>query len=262
MNDFLLEEINTLKDTELQFAYILAAQYYSVLENRVEAEILFKKASEFDNTLGFDFLFGQGASTYTSTIAAEQYKPSVEWVNDNNYDNSENKQTILVSMDEMFLRNYGPQLFFNIIALKKYHLHVHLVSRDRNSSIKLIVESLNLFESLIKYADKTSRIIKPTFTFELVADEVPSIKTYSACARYIHADYFLERFENNILILDADMFLIDDLKNYMTVLKDYEIGIAFSKGLVTILPWRRVMAGNVYLNNSEVVCQQYSRQFL
>src|SRR5699024_400700 len=211
---FLEDEISALEKKDLQFSDILVAQYYSILGNREKAEEYFVSAAEPNNNWEFDFLIGQGASTYKKTIDLSSFhEPELHLLE--NYEANNSKLTMIVSMDEFFLRNYGTQLLTNIIALKKYHLHIHLVTRDMTSAVKTLVDTQNLFESIVKYTNKKSEIISPTFTYESVNKDVENIKTYSACARYIHSYYFMNKFGKDILILDADMFLTDDLSSYI-----------------------------------------------
>lgn len=61
----------------------------------------------------------------------------------------------------------------------------------------------------------------------------------------------MEKFDSNLLILDADMFLTDDLTKYLNTVKKFDVAIAFSKSVTTTLPWRRLMAGNIYLTNND-----------
>src|SRR5699024_4280071 len=54
-----------------------------------------------------------------------------------------------------------------------------------------------------------------------------------------------------IYIMDIDLFVINDLTNYINSISKYDIALPFSRGLLSFTPWRRILAGNVYLKNNE-----------
>lgn len=247
--DFIHKEIEMLEAQNLQFAYLLIAQYYSLLNERKKAADYFKLVKDYDNNLETEFLIGQGASTYKLLGEDRQlHQNNVQFYND--IDNIGKNNTVLVSVDSKYLKRYGTMIFFTVIALQKYHFHIHVVG-DNDITTKTINEAIQLFNQIKDFTGKVSEIITPTFSYEELPEYANSIKSFSATARFINASYFMEKFNTNLLILDADIFLTDDLKSYFNTINKYDIAIAFSKSVTTTLPWRRLMAGNIYLSNNE-----------
>ena len=246
---FIKNDIKELEATELQFAYLLAAHYYSLLNERENAVKCFGKVKSFNNNLEIEFGIGQGSSTYNLlTENSQKHENNVTFYSQQL--NIESNYTILVSVDSKYLKRYATIIFFSIVALQKYHFHIHVVGDDKET-IKTIEDAQALYNHIKNFTGKTSDIITPTFSYEELPEYAVSIKSFSATARFINASYFMETFNSNLLILDADMFLTDDLTNYLNGIKKYDITIAFSQSVTATLPWRRVMAGNIYLTNNE-----------
>lgn len=245
---FIKSEINILKREDLQLNKILIGQYYSLLGNRELAVEFFNKAVEYNNNLEKDFNVGQGASTFNllsnvSGTFENEINFSQEYTPDD-------RKSLLFSVDSRYLRLYGPSIFLNIMALQNYHFHFHVVGYEIDELIDVIQESEVLFKDLIKYSKKNSNTKGPTFSYEIIPERIESYKTYSACARFINASYFMEYFDSDLLILDADMFLTDTLVSFFKQVEKADVAIAFSRGTTPVVPWRRVMAGNIYLKNN------------
>lgn len=246
--EFMNNQIKELEEANLQFAYLLIAQYFSLLNDREKASEYFKKVRSYDNNLEREFLVGQGSATY-NTLDENRQKHDLNVTFDSEKIDFDTNNTILCSVDSKYLKRYGTIIFFNVIALQKYHFHIHVVG-DNENTISTINEAKALFTQMKSFVGKESEIIPPTFSYEELPDYTNSIKTYSATARFINASYFMEKFNSNLLILDADMFLTDDLTKYFNSIKPFDVAIAFSKSITTTMPWRRLMAGNIYLTNN------------
>src|SRR5699024_7705801 len=81
--DFIHKEIEKLEAQNLQFAYLLIAQYYSLLNERKKAADYFKLVKDYDNNLETEFLIGQGASTYKLLGEDRQlHQNNVQFYND------------------------------------------------------------------------------------------------------------------------------------------------------------------------------------
>lgn len=50
--------------------------------------------------------------------------------------------------------------------------------------------------------------------------------------------------------MDADVIITDDLCNYFNAIGKYDVAIPFSTGVSTLCPWRRLLAGNVFIKNN------------
>lgn len=247
--EFMYNQIKELELADLQFAYLLIAQYYSLIGNREKAVYYFKMVRNYNNNLETEFLIGQGSATY-NLLEKNRQKHSINVNFDSEKINFNTDYTILCSVDSKYLKRYGTIIFFNIIALQKYHFHLHVVGDDETTS-QTIEEAKSLYNQIKSFIGKESEIIPPTFSHEKLPVYTDNIKSYSATARFINASYFMEKFDSNLLILDADMFLTDDLTKYLNTVKKFDVAIAFSKSVTTTLPWRRLMAGNIYLTNND-----------
>lgn len=50
-----------------------------------------------------------------------------------------------------------------------------------------------------------------SFSYEKLKNDVKDLNTHSECARFIHAIEFIDKYKNDIFIMDADCFIVDDL---------------------------------------------------
>ncbi|CDZ99664.1 hypothetical protein BN1048_00590 [Jeotgalicoccus saudimassiliensis] len=252
---FMSEEIDRIKESKLQLDNYLIGNYYSFLGERSKALTYYSEAAknyeDFDLIKLLNFDLG-GISTFNN-LDLEDVKYDRQKVFDSFKFYSDeipnDKETTLVfSVDEVFLRVYGPSLLYSITALERVHFHFHVISDNAENIIK---DTLNLFNNIIEFR-KIKTVTLPTFSYEDIPKNVENITTYYACARFMHADYFLEKFENEILILDADFMFINDLDELLIKCRESDIATTSSSIGLSIFPWRRFMAGIVYLKNEEV----------
>ena len=238
----------------IQMANMIAGKLLSFLGNRVGAIERFEKIRNFNDDFVMKLKIDQGVYTYTG-LEASKYdeRNQIRFLSSTV---PTRPLTLLVSLDTNFLRLYGVNILFTASVLKKYHFHLHVIG-ERAEAEKLIEETVELFDVINNYRKVVSPVVAPTFSTEEVPDNIPDAKTYYACSRYIHADTFMDHFSSDLYILDADLFFSDDPGDYFDKLAKHDISLPFSRGVQCLCPWRRILAGNVYLKNNLL-----SRQFV
>lgn len=248
LSSFIEREIKKLENNNLQFGYILLGQYYSLLGDRKTASNYFRKVEEFNNDWETHFLIGQGSATYAFIDDNTIKYDGVRFIGEEH--NIDAKTTVLVSVDIKYLRYYVVSLLYNSIALKKYHFHIHVIG-ESVEAVSAITNAQSIYNQILEFSHSTKTSNHPTFSFEETPEFASSTRTYSACARFINANLFMEKFDTNLLILDGDMFIHNNLDSYINNMNKFDVGIAISKGITPFMPWRRFMAGNIYLKKSE-----------
>ncbi|GGK28993.1 hypothetical protein GCM10010965_22290 [Caldalkalibacillus thermarum] len=264
--------------SSLQLATVLKAKLESLLGNRKKAAATFHQAALFEPDYLKYLHFDQGVYTYSDFQVRQPWASKVIILIDrlkksnkpNNLEAAKDRVTfvgqppagghddliILISLDEKFMRCYGSQLMFYVNVLKQYQFHFHLVG-DIPQAEKVIQETESLFHSIHRYRGTLSAVKKPSFSMERVPEHVQDQKTYYACSRYLIAEQIMDRFDTNLYIMDADIILLSDPAPYFQKLQQYDVAIPFSAGVVIACPWRRLMAGNVFIKNNPP-----GRQFL
>lgn len=248
---FIKDEIFNLEKSELQFSDLIIGQYYSLLLNREQAEFYFNKTLKHVPNIAKSLRFTQGLNTYkyVENIQSD-LKSNLIYYDDYKNNEESRKLTILISVDQRYLRKYLPMLYYSMISLEKYNYHIHVVGNNKNT-IPAISEAKLLFTNINSFISKGVNVKEPTFSYEELPSSNVDLKVFSATSRFIIAPEIMKKFNTNLLILDADMFIIDDLNSYINEIKDYDVTIPFSRSATTMQPWRRVMAGNIYLKNND-----------
>lgn len=247
--NFIHNEIQELNKYDLETSYILKGLYYSFLKERKSATREFKSAIEGDTKLILDMGIGEGIFTYIDNVNNDG-KYYNEIIDLNSVDET-SEFTVLMSLDPTFMRKYGPQLFYSIISLKKQHFHFHLVG-EPDEIHEIFTESINLFNTMKTYIKPSQSVIEPTFSYETCPDYVKDPITLYACARFLNAPRFMEKFDSKILIIDADYYINNGFEKYFAKLKETDISMAVSGGVKSMRPWGRYMAGSVYVDRNEI----------
>lgn len=229
---------------ELQLAGVLAGQLWSVLGSRDRAEALFERNSS--RSAGVISSFDSGL--YTFSAHAEKTDLVIDSLTFESRPSEGSSPVVVFSVDVGFLRLYGMQLLFYSAALKNVAMHFHVVG-PTNDTYTWIKAAKQQFAEMLAFRGTTSVATPPSFSYEEVPSFVAEPKTYYACSRIIRAACFIREFDRPLYILDADMTLLKDPRPYFRrlVRSGKDVGLVFPSGVVSMVPWRRVMAGNVYL---------------
>lgn len=248
-NKIVEEKINVCEkyQDELQTANILIGKLYSLLGNRQHAADYFERAIAFSPNFIEQLDFDQGVYTY-SRYADKSYDFSNK-INVVDIISSNNDIVILISLDTNFMRYYGPQLLYYINVLKKYQFHLHVIGAE-NEAKEIIDKAKDLFNMIRGFRGSTN-LKDPVFSWENVPKGVADAKTFFATSRYINAEYFMDLYDSDILIMDADMFAQADPEEFIKSLKSFDVAVPFARSTPVICPWRRILAGTVYIKNNK-----------
>lgn len=241
-----LQEIisSTGKKNFPPYKYLLQGKLESFLENRKNAGEAFRAflKSNLDNVPGID----QGVYTYSKVVQDQPISYEIEFLSDLR---TRAELTFLMSMDERFLRLYGLPILYIANILPQYHFHFHIVGQREivNHSVDDFLKLHHLMKTFTQNFSSSGNVF---FSFEETPTIVMEKRTYYACARFLHANKIMERYESDILIMDIDLILKDDPTLYLTFLHQYDVSMPVSSGIISLCPWRRFLGGNVYLKNN------------
>lgn len=242
----IIKECEVYTDT-LQSANIIVGKIYDFIGKRNLAIKSFKNAISFkeDNII---YLGEGGIYTYTSLEEPDiKHKENIKFIN--NYEPISDV-VILYSLDLKYLRAYGPQLMYMCNIYEDQHFHFHIIGKYEEVKIG-INEIIELFNMICKSRDKKSNV--PTFSTEDIPTEVLDPVTFYACSRFINAKYFMEYFDRDIYILDADMLFINLINDYFEKVKSYDIVCTLNASIDYFSSCKKFQAGNVYLKNNQKV---------
>lgn len=231
----------------LQMANVLCGKLYSLIGDRESAIIAFTKANQFEQDYIQHLNFDQGLYTFIKPEKNIMFNNTIKF---DGTPKENNNIVFIISLDTKFLRCYGTQLLFYINVLKKYQFHFHIIGEESEVQ-SVIQETKELFNLIKKYRNSNSVLVEPNFSTEKIPNNVTDYKTYFASSRYINAQYFLDKYKSDIYIMDADLSITSDPESFINSLKVFDVAIPFSSGISNVCPWRRLLAGNVFIKNSE-----------
>lgn len=222
-----------------------AAQFDSILELDVEGILKF-------------YFMDMGALTYFSSndMVAEAEELAAEVVQSIESQGSSQKASstaILISADPRFFRIYGHMMMFYAQQLPALDFVFVVVGDDQQTSDTIaagrdFADSLSSFNSSGNIDNlRFFRCPIPGF----VKDEI----TFFATSRFFAAVKFLEEYEG-VYIMDIDLRFDANPMQYIKWLHGRTFACSISGGLPKLSPWRRYMAGNVFMR------QDISRKFI
>src|SRR5699024_7658297 len=247
---FLNEEISYLKKKELKFADFLAGKYYSFLGMRTEAASLFENFLTFESRRLHDFDISKGTTTYFDMEKKTSHQLIENPIMLSSKSKSTNKTTIVMSLDSELFIKLSLKIVANIIVIKRYQVHLHIIG-EYNMVIDTINQAKKLFENMKRFYNANSNILDPTYSTETCPDFVIHKPTFYACSRFLHAEFFLDKFETNVLILDADYTIFDDFKAFLNKINKLDVGMSIRTTISSMSPWTRNMAGSVFIKNND-----------
>lgn len=231
----------------LQSSLVIRGMIQSYLNKRDEASSSFRKAIDNNSEFIDSFYLDMGAYTYGNpdnerNILFDNIIDIVNINSDNNF-----HTTILISVDEVFLRRYGAYIFYMCHIFEDISFHFHIVS-DRGRVLS--EEASEFFERIVNFSGQERGVI-PSFSFSSVPNYVSNDRAYYACARYLVAKRIMQETSTNLYIMDMDLFFKENPKKYLNEISKFDVCLPVSRGTRSIPPWRRFQAGNVFIKNNK-----------
>lgn len=96
-----------------------------------------------------------------------------------------------------------------------------------------------------RYADNIS------FSSVAVPGNVPEVRTFYACSRFLLARRIAREYEGPLVICDTDAFFREDPRRWLEGIEVDKIGLAPRRGLHALKAWRRFVANALFLPFSE-----------
>ncbi|MEE2524672.1 hypothetical protein [Pseudarthrobacter sp. J47] len=157
---------------------------------------------------------------------------------------------ILYSGNIEFLRRYLTRIIFYAAAEPTLQLHFHVVAAENEAS-EFIREANVLAETIQGFSRRSSELPALSWSSSHLPAGVGNPITYYACARYLVAQQVMDRFEADVWIQDVDLYPVSPIADSYTKFKEFDVVLAASTGIDRLAPWRRYLAGNVFLARSD-----------
>ncbi|WP_141746449.1 hypothetical protein [Corynebacterium sp. HMSC055A01] len=157
--------------------------------------------------------------------------------------------TILYSGNPEFYRAYLGRIFYFMTVFEEYHYHFSLLG-PRKEANEFVDEMLQLWNAMASIKRQASRN-RLSVSFAEVPENLPNRVSFLASARYLFAAQNIEKFPKGLWIHDIDLYPDGDFRPIIgRIPKTADIAISLSPFLGGILPWKRFLAGNVYLRST------------
>ena len=230
-------------------SHLLRGQILSVIEGRAAALGEFHTALSSDPDFIRSLYLDLGAFTYgipeSNSIRTQL---NIVWHGGSATDST--KPTILYSANVDFLRRYLTRIVFYAVTEPELQLHFHIVASEKEAS-SFIREADELVKTIHKFSRRVSKIPSLSWSSSTMPPGVGNQITYYACARYLVAQQVMQKFGTDVWIQDVDLFPVSPISESAKKFEEFDVVIAVSTGLNMIAPWRRYLAGNVYLSRSD-----------
>jgi len=102
-------------------------------------------------------------------------------------------------------------------------------------------------ELLIHISKKQKELNNINYSYE---NTPVNDKSYYTVVRLLRGGYFFDIYKGNITFLDIDSQLKPDISKFIGIVKDVDIGMLFSRGWATMIPWLRYTAALIYYGES------------
>jgi hypothetical protein len=193
------------------------------------------------------FYIDQGINTYFSS--PESLPRLVEGLNHKVASiRSSARLSLIFSMDAVFCSAYLPLVIHYARYLPDYNYHFVFVGADNELSA-----CEEMLKGLVDAQERCAGRKLENYSYSTMS--IPALvkdkTTLYACARYFAACDLLERFEG-VYIMDVDIQLTSNPAGYFASMLEQRLCLSRVLHLGQLMPWRRCMAGNVYVSNSEV----------
>ncbi|MBL1377759.1 hypothetical protein [Zobellella iuensis] len=238
-----------ISDSVVSFFYGL---YYSGQAKRENAVQCFNVAKSLAGDLYNFYGVDTGINTYLNEDEIEDEIEVHKFCNTEKYlieTKKKNNICLVLSVDERFLRIYGSQIVNYISNLREYDFHIVVICPS--SSVESVYQ--NFFDYCCAYEKFTQTTVldRVSFSYFPPHSSFSDIKTFYATARFFSVVKLLEEY-NYVYVMDADLTIEKDPHNYLSSLTSKDLSLSFTKGLMSIFPWRKYLAGNVMFSRKSL----------
>ncbi|MCC3282473.1 hypothetical protein [Arthrobacter caoxuetaonis] len=247
-------ELRTIVETSKAYnssttmSHLLRGQILSVIKGRAAAAEEFRTAISKDSKLIKSMYLDMGAFTYgVPRSDAKRNVLNVSWHGGVTLEDA--RVTVLYSANIAFLRRYFARIIFYALAEPNQQLHFHIVA-DEPEALDFIREATELANGMHTFSRRSSERPRISWSSSRLPEDVGNPVTYFACARYLVAQQIMDRFETDVWIQDVDLFPVSPVSDSPVGFAEFDVIVAASTGNNMLAPWRRYLAGNVFLSRS------------
>lgn len=158
--------------------------------------------------------------------------------------NGRSELTVLYSGDPAFIRAYAARIFFFMTVFPEFHYHFALVGNETEcEAFARELEELWKASAAIKRQTSVDRL---SISFTPMPVGLPNPVSFLASARFYFVQQHLSQFRKGLWVQDVDLYPENDFRPVLNRIPSRtDIGVSLSNFLGGILPWKRVLAGNL-----------------
>ncbi len=230
-------------------ALLLRGQAESLLSRERAAATFGRVRHHAHHDLVRSFTWDAGALSYygaehvlAKKQPPEQLVPEITWAH---IAHTGHRTAFVVSVDPVFFRIYAPMMIFNAQQLPEYDL-VLLLCADKMEAADLVADA-EAYNAALCRLNTQPRARNISFFAVDKPEWVVEDHAYYACARFFALPQLLEHYEN-VYCLDADLLLKDNPASFFKATADVPLSVPLNSGALSLIPWRRYMAGNLVAN--------------
>jgi hypothetical protein len=193
------------------------------------------------------FYIDQGINTYFASLESQprlaedpQHKIS--------HICSSAKLSLVFSMDAGFCSAYLPLMLHYARHMSDINYHFVFVGSEKEISA-----CREMLDVLVAAQEKCGgmKMVNYSYSTMSIPATVKEKVTFYACARYFAASELLEHFEG-VYVMDVDIQFTENPAIYFSSMWKHDVCLPKGLNLGQLMPWRRFMAGNVFVRNTTV----------
>lgn len=152
--------------------------------------------------------------------------------------------TILYSGNPDFIRAYAARIFFFMTVFPEYHYHFALVGEE--TECRDFAEELNSLWRSSAEMKRQGPDGKLSISFTTLPEDLPQPMSFLASARFYFVKKCLLKFPKGLWVHDVDLYPENDFRpSLKRIPRGTDIGVSVSNFLAGVVPWKRVLAGNL-----------------
>lgn len=156
------------------------------------------------------------------------------------------RTAIALGADVNFFRIYGSMMMFYAQQLPEYDF-VFILCAEHNVAVDEERAARAYMDSLAEF-NRSGVPENIQFYHAPVPEFVVDIRTFYATARFFAASKLLTQY-SSLYLIDIDLQFSDNPREFIEWLSKREFGCSDNQALYRLSPWRRYLAGNVFISN-------------